>query len=395
MHRIGLILTILAFSFESLLAGDLDPQLANQISGKTGDQTVKVWIQLPRTENIKAFKTSLSAQSTSLAVQHSVAMKHFRTEHAAAQKSLLSYLKSLPKGKSATRIKSHWLVNMVEAEVPISDLSDIAARPDVKMVYAVPRITAITPVETSPAPAQTTSVQPNLTYIHAQDAWVAGYTGKGRLVCSFDTGVDGSSPYIHDNWKGLDGDSAAAWFDPSKNLPYPHSISNCGYIDCNTNHGTHVMGIMVGHSSTDTIGVAPDAKWISAAVIDLAGTSIVDAFEWAADPDGDPNTIGDMPDVINNSWGILDAGCENLFFNLIDNIEALGIVAIFAAGNEGTLGTSTIRNPAVRALDSLDCFAVGNVNNSGVLNGSSSRGPSTCPGGAIKPNVVAPGTTII
>jgi subtilisin family serine protease len=284
---------------------------------------------------------------------------------------------------------------MVEAEVPISDLSEIAARPDVEMVYAVPRITAITPVETSPAPAQTTSVQPNLTYIHAQDAWAAGYTGKGRLVCSFDTGVDGSSPYIHDNWKGLDGDSAAAWFDPSKNLPYPDSISNCGYSSCNTSHGTHVMGIMVGHSSTDTIGVAPDAKWISAAVIDLAGTSIVDAFEWAADPDGDPNTIGDMPDVINNSWGIIDVGCENLFFNLIDNIEALGIVTIFAAGNEGTQGTSTIRNPAVRALDSLDCFAVGNVNNSGVLNGSSSRGPSTCPGGAVKPNVVAPGTTII
>ena len=44
--------------------------------------------------------------------------------------------------------------------------------------------------------------------------------------------------------------------------------------------------------------MALDAKWISAGVIDIYGASIIDAFEWAADPDGDPNTIADLPDVI-------------------------------------------------------------------------------------------------
>ncbi len=394
MLRTGLTLLLLVLGIQSVSAGQLDPELANQISGKSADQTVRVWIQLPRTEDLRAFKANLASQSASLAVQHRIAMQHFITEHASAQRGLLSYLRTLPKGKQPMNIKSHWLVNMVEAEVPISDLNDIASRPDVEMVYAVPRITAITPVETTPAPAEITSVQPNLTAINAPAAWAAGYTGTGRLVCSFDTGVDGSTAYLHDNWKGLDGDSAAAWFDPAKQFTYPHSIPNCGYSTCNTKHGTHVMGIMVGHSSTDTIGVAPGAKWISAAVIDIAGTSIIDAFEWAADPDGDPNTISDMPDVINNSWGILYTDCQDLFFNLIDNIEALGVVTIFAAGNEGD-HANTIRNPAVRADDSLDCFAVGNVDNSGNINSTSSRGPSTCPGGGIKPNVVAPGTAVI
>ena len=393
MRHIVLLVSVIALCFELPSAGQLDPQLAADIAGKPADQLVKVWIQLPSTENSKAFKNSLAQQSSSLALQHSTAIEHFKLEHKAAQRNLLSYLRTLPKNKAATNIKAHWLVNMVEAEVPVSDLAGLAARPDVETIYAVPRITSVLPVESFPAPVQTTSVQQNLTYVHAPDAWAAGYTGIGRTVCSFDTGVDGSHPALHDNWKGLDGDSAAAWFDPAKQLPYPHSISNCGYSPCNTSHGTHVMGIMVGHTTTDTLGVAPAAKWMSAAVIDIAGVSIVDAFEWAADPDGDPNTIGDMPDVINHSWGIKSVPCQNLFYDLIDNIEALGVVNVFSAGNEGS-AVSSIRNPADRDLDSLDCFAVGNINSStSIIDPTSSRGPSTC-NGHFKPNVVAPGVAI-
>ena len=62
---------------------------------------------------------------------------------------------------------------------------------------------------------------------------------------------------------------------------------------------------------------------------------------------------------------------------MIDNLEALGIVNIFAAGNEGA-AASSIRNPANRANDSLDCFAVGNVStyvSPPLIASNSSRGP--------------------
>jgi hypothetical protein len=151
---------------------------------------------------------------------------------------------------------------------------------------------------------------------------------------------------------------------------------------------------MVGHSGADTIGVALNAKWISAAVVDINGASYIDAFEWAANPDGDPNTVSDVPDVINHSWGIQGIGCQEIFYEIIDNLEALGIVNIFAAGNNGP-GSSTIRNPANGADDSLDCFATGNISavDPPTLVSSSSRGPSDCTGG-IKPNVCAPGFNI-
>ncbi|PWB68075.1 hypothetical protein C3F09_12400 [candidate division GN15 bacterium] len=306
----------------------------------------------------------------------------------------------------ARNVKSHWITSVVEAELPVSELNRLASRADVETIYLAPEITLIAPVDSGPVMAvnpNANTYTSNLRRIRADVAQQAGYTGKGRLVCSFDTGVQGDHPALRTRWRGYNGtsaDSAASWYDPVYHSNYPKLILG----SLSPNHGTHVMGIMVGWDSTNqnVYGVAPDAKWISAAVIDKTGASILDGFEWAADPDGDPNTISDMPDVINHSWGYekhwnYDVGCIDLFFDAIDNVEALGIVNIFAAGNTGQYSTptvGTIFNPANRDNDSLDCFAVGNLTSADTLNTTSSRGPSQC-NGATKPNVVAPGTAIL
>ncbi len=39
-------------------------------------------------------------------------------------------------------------------------------------------------------------IESNIKAIGADSAWKAGYTGKGRLVCSFDTGLEGHHPAI-------------------------------------------------------------------------------------------------------------------------------------------------------------------------------------------------------
>lgn len=391
------LITFLIIISSSITAGELSQKLQNIITNKQPQEMVKVWIELPRFESAKQFQTSLVSSFKTRAQRHKYAIDELKINNRKTQESLLQYLKTLEKNNQARHIKPHWLVNLIEAEVPVEKLAELTKRSDIATIYTVPKIVPIIPMtQVKAAPSLSTGVESNLTDINAPAAWAAGYTGKGRVICSFDTGVDGLHPALYNNWKGLDGDSVAAWFDPAKHQAFPHTIPDCGFSSCNTNHGTHVMGIMVGHdnNSGDTVGVALDAKWISAAVIDINGVSIIDAFEWAADPDGDPNTIADVPDVINHSWGVSDIGCQNVFYNIIDNIEALGIVNIFAAGNEGNQGASTIRNPANRANDSLDCFAVGNIDAStNTIYSSSSRGPSDC-NSAIKPNVVAPGTSI-
>ena len=226
-------------------------------------------------------------------------------------------LRQLQAAGLAASIKPHWIANIVEVEVAVSELIALAARPDVRTIFAVPKITAIKPTRVDWAPTLAAGVEDNLKFINADDAWAAGYTGTGRVICSFDSGVDGLHPALFNTWKGHDGDSAAAWFDPHDRESFPHTISGVS-----TSHGTQSIGIIIGHDDAtgDTVGVAPGARWIAAAVIDIPGTSIIDAFEWAADPDGDPNSIDDLPDVISHSWGVPDIDCANIFYDMIDNV---------------------------------------------------------------------------
>ncbi|MBD3170427.1 MAG: S8 family serine peptidase, partial [candidate division Zixibacteria bacterium] len=227
----------------------------------------------------------------------------------------------------------------------------------------------------------------------------------GILVSSLDTGVDGNHPAVFDRWRGHDpryqDHPEWAFHDPITNQPFPFDD---GY------HGTHTMGTICGRaeSTGDTIGVAPDAEWITAGVVDRGGDlptrmqRYLLAFQWNIDPDGNPSTTWDVPAVCSNSWGhaigsMPGGNCDDWYWETLDNMEAAGVCVVFAAGNEGSQG---LRNPAVRATDNYNSFAVGAVdaNTTGYpIAGFSARGPSICtPDGseAIKPEVSAPGVSV-
>ncbi len=392
MNKIILLIVALVLGVNAMiLAGAISPELQAQIDSVDQSQLIRVWIKLPRLGNSELLKLSVNALADTRKGRYDAAFNQLKSAHQYSQQGIVNCLNQLSYSGKCTKMKASWLANLVEVEIAAGELKSLAARSDIEAIYSIPKLTSIKPIEPEPGQLQSESVaaavEPNLTFIKAPQAWAAGFKGTGRIICSFDTGINGSHPALAGKWKGLDGDSSAAWFDPTTYSTYPYPV--LGDI-----HGTHVMGILVGSSGADTVGVAINAKWISAAVVDIDGASYLDAFEWAANPDGDPNSIDDVPDVINHSWGIKGIGCMDVFYELIDNLEALGIVNVFACGNDGP-GISTIRNPANRALDSIDCFAVGNVNAATppVVQSSSSRGPSDC-NGAVKPNVCAPGFNI-
>ncbi len=411
MRTLGCLTICLLFALTlvpPVSAGQIADNLLERISSTPSDHKLSVWIVLRSELTDRPLKAAAVNQSTREG-RYQTVMAQLQQNRAESQQALIEALSRHEAAGRVRQVKQHWLVNVIEVDIEAGAIADLAQRDDVDMIYAVPRLTAIVPDKSDATSTLSAGVSEHLEFINADDAWAAGYTGEGRLVCSFDTGVDGDHPALSGSWKGNDGNYAAAWFDPRYDgQDTPRTIPICGYNTCNPSHGTHTMGSMVGHDdgTGDTTGVAPDARWISAAVIDVTGTSIIDAFEWAANPDGDANSIDDVPDVINHSWGVADIGCQNLFYDMIEATEALGIVNIFAAGNEGrgvwdedsqTYLGETIRNPANRALDSIDCFAVGNVDalsSPPVVYNNSSRGPSDC-NGAIKPNVCAPGVSIL
>ncbi|GAB4321289.1 MAG: hypothetical protein Kow0074_12150 [Candidatus Zixiibacteriota bacterium] len=336
----------------------------------------------------------LAASAATLDVRYRGVARHLRDRADASQSSFLKQMQTQRFGTRTRVVRRFWISNLVQIQTDAHGLSLLASSPDVSAITDNAQVDLIEPValgETS----ESSAAMVNLQAIGATEAWANGWTGKGRLVASIDTGVEGVHPALKNSWRGIHGDTSAAWYDP---FDAPAPMDNNG-------HGTHVMGIMVGRTDTDTIGVAPDAEWINAAVIDRGNSlsvtiaDILDALQWVVDPDGNPETTNDVPDVVCNSWGVSQTiinPCDPVFFDAIDNVEAMGIVCIFAAGNEGP-NSMSIRNPADRATSPTASFSVGAVDATIAgfpVPSFSSRGPSACDGVSIKPEIAAPGVAI-
>lgn len=232
-----------------------------------------------------------------------------------------------------------------------------------------------------------------------------GITGHGVLVADLDTGVDGSHPALASRWRGLSAPASAAWHDLLNQVPTTFPTDG-------NSHGTHVMGTICGReisgTDTTTVGSAPDAEWIACNAINQGvgnafDNDVINAYQWFANPDGDSTTLNDVPDVVQNSWGVnIGLGyveCWDLWNATIVNLEALGCVVTFSAGNEGPSAQS-MRSPAIHALSEVQMFSVGAAQ---VLQGDSppfdiasfsSRGPSPCAGSFVKPEIAAPGVSV-
>ncbi len=319
-------------------------------------------------------------------------------------KNLIGLLKNHPARKnqrlsnfldkhSVSAVRSFWITPSYAASIPLKYLDSLSKYENIRLIVEDVKLNYIEPVEIKSAPGFAASVSSHLMQLNVPSLWKAGFTGKGVLICSFDTGVEQAHPALSSKWKGNTNSISSTWFSTLR--PNQAPTDKIG-------HGTHTMGIMVGSTAIDTFGVAPGAEWIAAGVIDqgksLSNTlaDILLAFQWVLNPDGDIETSDDVPDVLLNSWGLpkgLFAPCDESFANVINAVEAAGIVAIFAAGNEGP-DPKTLRSPADMAQTPLSSFSVGAVDGSNNVASFSSRGPSSCNAGDLKPEVMAPGVSI-
>jgi len=324
---------------------------------------------------------------------HARVIEALQSNSRRSQAAILEIIKSA--GKRIKEHKSFWISNCIYVRGDAEFIRELAEHPDVEIVAENSEIMLVEPVDSGEAITSISAAEPGLCDIGARTAWSMGLKGAGRIVCNFDTGVNGNHPALAARWRGANGAPAAAcWFDPYTNTTFP--IDNHG-------HGTHTMGTITGMNGADTVGVAFESQWIAAGVVDRGGgfartvADILAAFQWAADPDGNPQTLDDVPDVINNSWGVPAGylgGCDPTFWDAIDNVEAAGVVCLFAAGNEGPYAR-TIRTPADRIASPYNCMAIGALNGAtGQIANFSSRGPSGCDSSTIKPELTAPGVGI-
>ncbi len=385
---------IFLFGIGSVSAVSLSPSILKSLDSFRNSESDSMVHVILFVENDKAFSTPskvASFKAMNFRTKHKMVINDLKVKNSTLIESISAQITSINPG---VQIKRFWIAPALAFEIPFSKIDDLTRIPGVASIIEDGAIEYMQPVETMPSAFKTNGNYSHLEAMNIPALWKMGLDGSGRLICNFDTGVDGEHPALQSKWRGNSTSVSASWFAPHQTGITPQDP---------VGHGTQTMGIMVGGTDTDTIGVAPGAEWMSAAVIDQGQTlsntisDILSSFEWVVDPDGNPETVDDMPDVILNSWGIptsIMEPCDETFFQVIDNVEAAGIVTIFAAGNEGPEPYS-LRIPANSASSPLNSFAVGAIDhNTNLIASFSSRGPSSCDSSTIKPEIVAPGVGI-
>ena len=235
-----------------------------------------------------------------------------------SQENVLNFLKK--NTKSINQYHSFWIINIIVALVDLSTYDQLYQFPNILSIEIENnQFIAHDKLKISSNNNRTPNgVENGLIAINAPAMWSLGYTGRGRLVYNYDTGVWPSHPAFSERFIGERFPMQQSW------IGYFNSFPN-GTIQ---NHGTHTLGTIAGlvKPTNDTIGVAFGAYWIANDFVTstVQGlppiVNMIKAFEWALNPDDDTNTTKDIPDVINNSWRWYDGNdtihCDGFVVNL-------------------------------------------------------------------------------
>ena len=335
--------------------------------------------------------------SMTLAARHERVVAGLRALHSRSLLAARDPLAAATRAGALREIDRLWIVNAVIADLDPGWIPRLEADPAIAAVLPDRRLE----LGSAPRPPAAAAVAPGvpipveeLVRIRVPEVWAQGITGHGAIVANIDSGVNGEDDTFGERWRGRFAGSDATWLAPISLSVFPNDDFSIG-----SGHGTSTMGILTG--GEETYGVAFDATWIAGDGFDTPVglvSVVLKIFEWMTDPDGDPTTFSDVPDVINNSYGLTNLDedqrlvCDRIFDDAIDAVEAAGAILVWSAGNAGAAG---ITAPGSRADSPVNAFSVGSVDASDQAARQSGRGPSACGGpNQIKPEVVAPGEDV-
>ncbi|MBU1935873.1 S8 family serine peptidase, partial [bacterium] len=362
-------------------------------------------VHLTTQVDLRALDTELYHQKVTRVYRHKVVIEALQEVANRSQAPVRAALDALVASGEVDGYTPYWITNCFVFYGTEEAARQLSNRADVDYIELTPIPQLIEPIrsEEQHLDDDASTPPPGIVAVRAPEVWYElGIDGSGALIGGLDTGVDGTHPALSARWRGQTEPWQECWRSPVGGTTSP--VDGDG-------HGTHTMGTMCGAESIadpDTVGIAPAALWIADDAINQNVTSqldadILDGFQWFADPDGDPGTVDDVPDVVQNSWGVYSywtgyQDCDDRWDTAILALEAGGTVVTFSAGNEGPTA-QTHRSPANAIYDSVSFFSIGAVNATDYswpypIASFSSRGPSDCDGSTIKPEVCAPGVTV-
>jgi len=371
------IAVLLALPVAQATAGRVHPELEARLARAFPNDRIAVIVRMREQANPRSIVSTLP-QKAARKLRRKALVDALRDQASGGHARLRAEIAGDELAGEVERVIPFWVFNGMALHASERVIRRLAAREDVlevRLDSPVPPPPSPTSVDTPAGPAEW-----NIALVRAPEVWAMdpAYNGSGVVVGSFDSGVDITHPDLFSRYRG---DHAISWFDPYQQHGLPFDANG---------HGTHTTSTAVGGNASGThIGVAPGAKWIAARGWNDSGSGTLSAFhqvfQWFLAPGDDP---ANAPDVVNNSWALIIAGCDPEFLPDIMAWRAAGIFPAFAAGNSGPFDSS-VRSPG--AL--VEAFAVGATDVFDEIATFSSRGPSPC-SGVTKPDISAPGSNV-
>lgn len=269
------------------------------------------------------------------------------------------------------------IVNGVAAQVPSDQLDELAASAGVRSVSPDEALH----VNAAPSPLHAASaVYPSA--IGAHKLWRDHVRGAGVTVAVVDTGIADVADLGDRVIGGID-------FTPDGN-PFQDSFG----------HGTFIAGMIAGDGTSSGgayTGVAPAANLVSVKIADASGASdvshVLAAMQWIV---AFKDTYGIR--VVNLSLGTDSTQPYRLSpLNLaVERAWDAGIAVVVSSSNSGPAAGTIAKpgdDPLVITVGALDDAATAKRSDD-VMAGFSGAGP-TAADGIVKPDLVAPGRSVI
>jgi len=380
----------------------LTTSLQAVIKNKSAEATIPILIVLNKQLNYLELKQSFDNQNLTEDQRALKTLELLHEQQTTNQKQFINDLESY-KFENNLKIKHcYWICNMILAEANVEVINQLSTNQNIRYLeYADNKIILEGETKESEITKAVNGTEPGLVAINAPAMWALGYTGKGRVVYNYDTGVWSTHPAFSNRFLANFFPVSQCWYG------YYSEIPTGAY----NSHGTHTLGTMIGLDTLkhDTIGIAFNAYWIAndlvrGSVAELPPISdMVLAFEWALDPDQNPATVYDIPDVINNSWRWYDGNdlnyCNDFVVDMLQSLSLAGIATLFSGGNSGP-ANQTVNSPQRTKINLVNSFCVGAIDANTInfpIANFSTHGPSQCTSDIalnIHPEVVAPGVNI-
>jgi len=280
----------------------------------------------------------------------------------------------------ASKIKTLENLNALVLPATGEIVKDLAEKPNVLTIIPNQRCELIKPMKTPPSEVKKQEIKARITWglklLQIDKIWQEyGFKGKEILVGHLDTGVYEEHPDLKgkvEKW---------AFFDALS-----RELTSYPPFDTGT-HGTHTAGIIVGgNASGVNIGVAPEAKLASAAVLvgEVTLSQILGGMDWA---------IKNQVSVLNMSLGL--TYYEPAFERFVKRLVDMDIFPCFAIGNEGH---GTTRSPG----NNINAIGVGAIDSekkvahfSGGATLSWYNGITNSYDNDVKPDICAPGVAVL